>query len=60
MIMLYRSLDVKFAVLFLFQEGAAVQKRLAVLGCQLRKAEASKKRYEVATEKLLGFVEVSL
>lgn len=31
---------------------------MAVLGCQLRKAEVSKKTYEVASEKLLRFCEV--
>ncbi|ELU01376.1 hypothetical protein CAPTEDRAFT_227229 [Capitella teleta] len=34
-----------------------IQRRLAVLGCQLRKAEVSKKTYEVATDKLLKFAE---
>ena len=35
-----------------------MQKRLVVLGCQLRKAEVSKRTYEVATEKLIRFAEV--
>ncbi|CAH1777158.1 unnamed protein product [Owenia fusiformis] len=39
-------------------DSPAVQKRLAVLGCQLRKAELGKKTYEVATEKLLHFAEM--
>lgn len=33
------------------------QQKIAVLTCQLRKSEASKKTYEVATEKLLQFAE---
>ena len=41
-----------------FQDHPAVQKRLAILTCQLRKADLSKKTYEVATEKLLQFTEV--
>ena len=35
-----------------------IQKRLAVLVCQLKKAENGRRTYEVATEKLLGYVEV--
>lgn len=31
-----------------------------MLGCQLRKLEVTKKTYEVATDKLLHFVEVIL
>lgn len=38
-------------------ENPAVQKRLALVGCQLKKAEESKKRYEVSTKKLLNFTE---
>ncbi|KAK2170488.1 hypothetical protein NP493_1150g00014 [Ridgeia piscesae] len=38
-------------------ESPAVRKRLAVLACELRKAEASKKTFEVATEKLMRFAE---
>nr|XP_054754624.1 tyrosine-protein phosphatase non-receptor type 13-like [Lytechinus pictus] len=34
-----------------------LQNRLAVLGCELRKVQASKRTYEVATEKLLQFAE---
>ena len=41
------------------QEHPDIQRRLAVLGCQLRKTEVSKKTYEVATDKLLHFTEVS-
>ncbi|XP_059178931.1 syntaxin-binding protein 4-like [Physella acuta] len=41
-------------------DGVNMQKRLAVLVCQLKKAESGKKTYEVATEKLMGFVEHSL
>ena len=37
-----------------------MQKRLAVLVCQLKKADMGKKTYEVATEKLTKFVEHSL
>ena len=42
------------------KELQELQKRLVVLGCQLRKAEVSKRTYEVATEKLIRFAEVSL
>ncbi|XP_062827060.1 syntaxin-binding protein 4 isoform X3 [Anolis carolinensis] len=35
-----------------------LRKRITVLDCQLRKSEAAKKTFEVATEKLLQFVEV--
>ncbi|XP_077184795.1 syntaxin-binding protein 4 isoform X2 [Paroedura picta] len=35
-----------------------LRKRITVLDCQLRKSETSKKTFEVATEKLLQFVEV--
>ena len=42
----------------MFQESPVVQRRLAVLSCQVKKSEASKKTYEVATEKLLTFLEV--
>lgn len=38
-------------------ETSEVQKRLAYLSSQVSKAEASKKRYEVATERLLHFAE---
>ena len=58
--MIYAIIYVYLILSFIFQESPAVQKRLAVLGCQLRKAEVSKKTYEVATEKLLQFVEVRL
>ena len=44
----------------LLQESPAVRKRLAVLECELRKVEASKKTYEVATEKLIWFAEVRI
>ena len=40
------------------RELQELQKRLVVLGCQLRKAEVSKRTYEVATEKLINFAEV--
>ncbi|XP_044176599.1 syntaxin-binding protein 4-like [Acropora millepora] len=40
------------------QELQELQKRLVVLGCQLRKAEVSKRTYEVATEKLINFAEM--
>lgn len=35
-----------------------LQKRLVVLGCQLRKAEVGKRTYEVATDKLIHFAEL--
>ncbi|XP_044277992.1 syntaxin-binding protein 4 isoform X1 [Varanus komodoensis] len=35
-----------------------LRKRITVLDCQLRKSETAKKGFEVATEKLLRFVEV--
>ncbi|KAJ7317903.1 hypothetical protein JRQ81_004065 [Phrynocephalus forsythii] len=35
-----------------------LRKRITVLDCQLRKSETAKKAFEVATEKLLQFVEV--
>eukprot|EP00057_Strongylocentrotus_purpuratus_P025349 XP_011679823.1 PREDICTED: syntaxin-binding protein 4 [Strongylocentrotus purpuratus] len=35
-----------------------LQNRLAVMGCELRKTQASKRTYEVATEKLLQFAEI--
>ncbi|NXO86224.1 STXB4 protein, partial [Sitta europaea] len=35
-----------------------LRKRLTVLDCQLRKSESARKTFEVATEKLLQFVEV--
>ena len=35
-----------------------LQKRMVVLGCQLRKTEVSKRTYEVAVEKLTKFAEV--
>ncbi|XP_064609377.1 syntaxin-binding protein 4-like [Liolophura sinensis] len=34
-----------------------MEKRLAVISCQLRKTDSAKKTYEVATQKLLQFVE---
>ncbi|XP_048243386.1 syntaxin-binding protein 4-like [Haliotis rufescens] len=36
---------------------SSAQKKLAVLVCQLKKAEAGRKTYEVSTEKLLEYVE---
>ncbi|XP_072171195.1 syntaxin-binding protein 4-like [Diadema setosum] len=39
-------------------EASELQKRLAVLGCELRKTEAGKRTYEVATDKLLNFAEM--
>ena len=41
-----------------FQDKPSAHKKLAVLGCQLRKAEVSKKTYEVTTDKLLELAEV--
>ncbi|XP_051792252.1 syntaxin-binding protein 4 isoform X4 [Erpetoichthys calabaricus] len=40
------------------EELQDLKKRVAVLECQLRKSEVTKKTYEVSTEKLLKFVEV--
>ncbi|NWS68054.1 STXB4 protein, partial [Crotophaga sulcirostris] len=37
-----------------------LRKRVTVLDCQLRKSESARKTFEVATEKLLQFVEVIL
>ncbi|KAF1486166.1 Syntaxin-binding protein 4, partial [Eudyptula minor novaehollandiae] len=37
-----------------------LRKRVTVLDCQLRKSESARKTFEVATEKLLQFVEVTL
>ncbi|NXJ76103.1 STXB4 protein, partial [Trogon melanurus] len=37
-----------------------LRKRVTVLDCQLRKSESARKTFEVATEKLLQFVEVAL
>ncbi len=37
-----------------------LKKRVAVLECQLRKSEATKKGFEMSTGKLLSFVEVKL
>lgn len=36
-------------------ESSVTLKKVAILGCQLRKAEESRKVYEVATEQLLSF-----
>ncbi|BFZ14800.1 hypothetical protein BsWGS_17838 [Bradybaena similaris] len=40
-------------------DGVHMHKRLAVLVCQLKKAESGKKTYEVATEKLIRYIEHS-
>ena len=49
-----------FIVFVLFQKDLKdLQKRLVVVGCQLRKTEISKRSYEVAVDKLTKFVEVS-
>ncbi|RMX46979.1 hypothetical protein pdam_00011922 [Pocillopora damicornis] len=40
------------------KELQELQKRLVVLGCQLRKAEVGKRTYEVATDKLIHFAEL--
>lgn len=37
-----------------------LRKRVTVLDCQLRKSESARKTFEVATEKLLQFIEVTL
>lgn len=45
-------------IFILQKELQELQKRLVVLGCQLRKAEVGKRTYEVATERLIHFAEV--
>ena len=48
-----------FSLILISQESDPVmQKRLAVLTCQLRKAEQEKETFKVATERLLQFAEV--
>lgn len=45
----------------LFQDNIQdLRKRVTVLDCQLRKSESARKTFEVATEKLLQFIEVTL
>lgn len=45
----------------LFQDNIQdLRKRVTVLDCQLRKSESARKSFEVATEKLLQFVEVTV
>ena len=39
------------------QEFKDLQKKVIILGCQLRKMEVIKRTYEVATKRLLGFAE---
>lgn len=49
-------------IFFLFSVQDNVQdlkRRITVLDCQLRKSEMTRKAFEVSTEKLLQFVEVS-
>lgn len=41
------------------EETDELKKRVAVLECQLRKSEATKKGFEMSTGKLLSFVEVN-
>uniref|UniRef100_A0A3Q3BCF3 Syntaxin binding protein 4 n=1 Tax=Kryptolebias marmoratus TaxID=37003 RepID=A0A3Q3BCF3_KRYMA len=41
------------------EETEELKKRVAVLECQLRKSEATKKSFEMSTGKLLSFVEVN-
>ena len=56
------KIQMYFAInfLLLFQKDLKdLQKRLVVIGCQLRKTEISKRSYEVAVDKLTKFVEVS-
>ncbi|CAM9916064.1 unnamed protein product [Lampetra fluviatilis] len=58
--------DVKGQLIDLERKEAAkdevleLRKRIAVLDCQLRKSEMTRKTFEVSTDKLLQFVEVSL
>ena len=49
-----------FFICFFQREFNELQKRLVVLGCQLRKTEVSKRTYEVAVEKLTKFAQVTL
>lgn len=42
------------------QTDSELKRRLAVLDCQLRKEQQNKRRYQVAVEMLLQFVEVSV
>ena len=42
------------------QTDSELKRRLAVLDCQLKKEQQNKRRYQVAVEMLLQFVEVSL
>ena len=44
----------------MLQDTGASQKQVAVLNCQLRKTELSRKSYEVTTEKLLQFAQVRI
>lgn len=41
------------------QSNKELKRRLAAVDCQLRKEQKVVRRYEVATEKLLQFVEVT-
>lgn len=51
--------DLFFITFFFLKKGIKdLQKRLVVVGCQLRKTEVSKRSYEVAVDKLTKFVEV--
>lgn len=46
-------------LVILFQDTSpSTSQKVALLTCELRKSESSKKTYEVATEKLLQFAEV--
>lgn len=42
------------------QSNDELKRRLAAVDCQLRKEQKAVRRYEVATEKLLQFVEVTI
>lgn len=45
-------------LVIVFQSSSSLPKKMAVLNCQLKKAEVSRKTYEVATDHLLQFAEV--
>lgn len=45
--------------MIVLEQNATSQQKIALLSCQLKKSEAEKRTYEVATEKLLKFAEVT-
>lgn len=46
--------------LFIQEETDNLKKKVAILECQLRKSEATKRSFEMSTGKLLSFVEVNI